>query len=191
MHAGSCTVWPRPRTLGPAGLSISGISSALLELGQGTKRDQVSPPRVGVLSCSCWVLVLTAPLPAGAPYWTRPERMDKKLLAVPAANTVRFRCPAAGNPTPSISWLKNGKEFRGEHRIGGIKVGVGLGGSLAPEPGRGAAFSPPSDLLQLRHQQWSLVMESVVPSDRGNYTCVVENKFGSIRQTYTLDVLGE
>ncbi|XP_023405478.1 fibroblast growth factor receptor 3 isoform X8 [Loxodonta africana] len=101
-------------------------------------------------------------VPVGAPYWTRPERMDKKLLAVPAANTVRFRCPAAGNPTPSISWLKNGKEFRGEHRIGGIK---------------------------LRHQQWSLVMESVVPSDRGNYTCVVENKFGSIRQTYTLDVL--
>uniref|UniRef100_A0A2I2Y302 Fibroblast growth factor receptor n=1 Tax=Gorilla gorilla gorilla TaxID=9595 RepID=A0A2I2Y302_GORGO len=98
----------------------------------------------------------------GAPYWTRPERMDKKLLAVPAANTVRFRCPAAGNPTPSISWLKNGREFRGNHRIGGIK---------------------------LRHQQWSLVMESVVPSDRGNYTCVVENKFGSIRQTYTLDVL--
>uniref|UniRef100_A0A452DU99 receptor protein-tyrosine kinase n=1 Tax=Capra hircus TaxID=9925 RepID=A0A452DU99_CAPHI len=99
---------------------------------------------------------------AGAPYWTRPERMDKKLLAVPAANTVRFRCPAAGNPTPSITWLKNGKEFRGEHRIGGIK---------------------------LRHQQWSLVMESVVPSDRGNYTCVVENKFGRIQQTYTLDVL--
>ncbi|XP_068831204.1 fibroblast growth factor receptor 3 isoform X6 [Capricornis sumatraensis] len=99
---------------------------------------------------------------SGAPYWTRPERMDKKLLAVPAANTVRFRCPAAGNPTPSITWLKNGKEFRGEHRIGGIK---------------------------LRHQQWSLVMESVVPSDRGNYTCVVENKFGRIQQTYTLDVL--
>ncbi|XP_020847901.1 fibroblast growth factor receptor 3 isoform X10 [Phascolarctos cinereus] len=98
----------------------------------------------------------------GAPYWTRPERMDKKLLAVPAANTVRFRCPAAGNPTPSIYWLKNGREFKGEHRIGGIK---------------------------LRHQQWSLVMESVVPSDRGNYTCVVENKYGSIQQTYTLDVL--
>ncbi|XP_028918919.1 fibroblast growth factor receptor 3 isoform X2 [Ornithorhynchus anatinus] len=99
---------------------------------------------------------------AGAPYWTRPERMDKKLLAVPAANTVRFRCPAAGNPAPTIHWLKNGKEFKGEHRIGGIK---------------------------LRHQQWSLVMESVVPSDRGNYTCVVENEHGSIRQTYTLDVL--
>ncbi|KAJ1213780.1 hypothetical protein NDU88_001411 [Pleurodeles waltl] len=99
---------------------------------------------------------------ANAPKFTRPEWMEKKLLAVPAANTVRFRCPAAGKPTPSITWLKNGKEFKGEHRIGGIK---------------------------LRHQQWSLVMESVVPSDRGNYTCVVANKYGTIRETYTLDVL--
>ncbi|XP_028584682.2 fibroblast growth factor receptor 3 isoform X1 [Podarcis muralis] len=97
-----------------------------------------------------------------APYWTRLEIMDRKLLAVPAANTVRFRCPAAGNPSPSIHWLKNGKEFKGEHRIGGIK---------------------------LRHQQWSLVMESVVPSDRGNYTCVVRNKYGIIWHTYQLDVL--
>eukprot|EP00061_Rhincodon_typus_P016943 g45415.t1 len=56
-----------------------------------------------------------------APYWARPDRMEKRLHAVPAANTVRFRCPAAGNPTPTIHWLKNGKEFKGEHRIGGIK----------------------------------------------------------------------
>ncbi|XP_015199866.1 fibroblast growth factor receptor 3 isoform X1 [Lepisosteus oculatus] len=97
-----------------------------------------------------------------APYWTRPDRMEKKLLAVPAANTVKFRCAAAGNPTPTIHWLKNGKEFRGEQRMGGIK---------------------------LRHQQWSLVMESAVPSDRGNYTCVVENKYGTITHTYQLDVL--
>lgn len=34
-------------------------------------------------------------------------------------------------------------------------------------------------------------MESAVPSDSGNYTCVVQNEFGSIQQTYTLDVLGE
>ncbi|XP_028657457.1 fibroblast growth factor receptor 3 isoform X5 [Erpetoichthys calabaricus] len=99
---------------------------------------------------------------AEAPHWTRPERMEKRLHAVPAASTVRFRCQAAGNPNPTIQWLKNGKEFRGEHRLGGIK---------------------------LRHQQWSLVMESVVPSDRGNYTCVVENKYGQISHTYQLDVL--
>ncbi|KAE8614913.1 hypothetical protein XENTR_v10008347 [Xenopus tropicalis] len=97
-----------------------------------------------------------------APYWTQPHRMDKKLHAVPAGNTVKFRCPAGGSPLPTIRWLKNGREFRGEHRIGGI---------------------------QLRHQHWSLVMESVVPSDRGNYTCVVENRIGSLTYTYFLDVL--
>ncbi|KAK9533137.1 hypothetical protein VZT92_008290 [Zoarces viviparus] len=62
------------------------------------------------------------PEDAEAPYWTRPDRMDKKLLAVPAANTVKFRCAAFGNPTPTIHWLKNGKEFKGEQRMGGIKV---------------------------------------------------------------------
>ncbi|KAK6475667.1 fibroblast growth factor receptor 4-like [Huso huso] len=97
-----------------------------------------------------------------APYWTHTQRMEKKLHAVPAGNTVKFRCPAMGSPMPSICWLKNGREFRGEHRIGGIK---------------------------LRHQHWSLVMESVVPSDRGNYTCVVENKYGVIFHSYILDVL--
>lgn len=34
-------------------------------------------------------------------------------------------------------------------------------------------------------------MESAVPSDRGNYTCVVQNKYGSISHTYQLDVLGK
>lgn len=34
-------------------------------------------------------------------------------------------------------------------------------------------------------------MESVVPSDRGNYTCLVENKYGSITHSYVLDVLGK
>lgn len=34
-------------------------------------------------------------------------------------------------------------------------------------------------------------MESVVPSDRGTYTCLVENPVGSIRYSYLLDVLGE
>ncbi|XP_006879953.1 PREDICTED: fibroblast growth factor receptor 2 isoform X1 [Elephantulus edwardii] len=97
-----------------------------------------------------------------APYWTNTEKMEKRLHAVPAANTVKFRCPAGGNPTPTMRWLKNGKEFKQEHRIGGYKV---------------------------RNQHWSLIMESVVPSDKGNYTCVVENVYGSINHTYHLDVV--
>ncbi|KPP67867.1 hypothetical protein Z043_113492, partial [Scleropages formosus] len=63
-----------------------------------------------------------------APQWAQPEKMEKKLHAVPASKTVR------------------------EH-------------------------------------MWTIIMESVVPSDKGNYTCVVENKYGSINHTYQLDVV--
>lgn len=38
---------------------------------------------------------------------------------------------------------------------------------------------------------WTIIMEAVVPSDKGNYTCVVENPYGSINHTYQLDVVGE
>ncbi|XP_062832088.1 fibroblast growth factor receptor 2 isoform X9 [Anolis carolinensis] len=100
--------------------------------------------------------------PIKGPKWTQTDKMEKRLHAVPAANTVKFRCPATGNPMPTMRWLKNGKEFKQEHRIGGYKV---------------------------RNQHWSLIMESVVPSDKGNYTCIVENIHGSINHTYHLDVV--
>ncbi|XP_078421744.1 fibroblast growth factor receptor 1-like isoform X2 [Cetorhinus maximus] len=99
---------------------------------------------------------------ARAPYWSQPEKMEKRLHAVPAMKTVKFRCPAGGNPPPSLHWLKNGKDFKQDHRIGGFKI---------------------------RSQHWSLIMEGVVPSDKANYTCVVANKYGSINHTYQLDVV--
>ncbi|NXK91494.1 FGFR1 factor, partial [Formicarius rufipectus] len=104
----------------------------------------------------------TKPNQAIAPYWTYPEKMEKKLHAVPAAKTVKFKCPSSGTPNPTLRWLKNGKEFKPDHRIGGYKV---LGAT------------------------WSIIMDSVVPSDKGNYTCIVENKYGSINHTYQLDVV--
>uniref|UniRef100_A0A672NUB1 receptor protein-tyrosine kinase n=1 Tax=Sinocyclocheilus grahami TaxID=75366 RepID=A0A672NUB1_SINGR len=88
--------------------------------------------------------------------------MEKKLHAVPASKTVKFRCQAEGNPTPKLRWLKNGKEFKRDQRIGGYK---------------------------LREHMWTIIMESVVPSDKGNYTCLVENEYGSINHTYQLDVV--
>nr|XP_033805639.1 fibroblast growth factor receptor 1 isoform X11 [Geotrypetes seraphini] len=97
-----------------------------------------------------------------APFWSYPGKMEKKLHAVPAAKTVKFRCQAGGSPSPTLRWLKNGKEVRPDHRIGGYKV---------------------------RDQTWSIIMDSVVPSDKGNYTCLVENKYGSINHTYQLDVI--
>uniref|UniRef100_A0A671T9F5 Fibroblast growth factor receptor n=1 Tax=Sinocyclocheilus anshuiensis TaxID=1608454 RepID=A0A671T9F5_9TELE len=99
---------------------------------------------------------------AMAPVWAQPDQMEKKLHAVPASKTVKFRCRANGNPTPTLKWLKNGKEFKKDQRIGGYKV---------------------------RERMWTIIMESVVPSDKGNYTCLVENKYGSINHTYQLDVV--
>ncbi|KAM4616609.1 fibroblast growth factor receptor 1-A isoform 1-T1 [Polymixia lowei] len=97
-----------------------------------------------------------------APQWAHPEKMEKKLHAVPASKTVKFRCQASGNPAPTLKWFKNGKEFKRDQRIGGFKV---------------------------RDHVWTIIMESVVPSDKGNYTCVVENQYGSINHTYQLDVV--
>lgn len=57
-----------------------------------------------------------------APQWAQPEKMEKKLHAVPASKTVKFRCQASGNPTPTLKWFKNGKEFKRDQRIGGFKV---------------------------------------------------------------------
>lgn len=57
-----------------------------------------------------------------APQWAQPEKLEKKLHAVPASRTVKFRCQASGNPTPTLKWYKNGKEFKRDHRIGGFKV---------------------------------------------------------------------
>ncbi|NXT66861.1 FGFR1 factor, partial [Chaetops frenatus] len=111
----------------------------------------------------------TKPNQAIAPYWTYPEKMEKKLHAVPAAKTVKFKCPSSGTPNPTLRWLKNGKEFKPDHRIGGYKVW-----------GAGAAGEQPLALI---------IMDSVVPSDKGNYTCIVENKYGSINHTYQLDVV--
>lgn len=44
---------------------------------------------------------------------------------------------------------------------------------------------------QVRDHVWTIIMESAVPSDKGNYTCLVENEYGSINHTYQLDVVGK
>ena len=68
--------------------------------------------------------------------------MEKKLHAVPAANTVKFRCAAGGNPRPKMRWLKNSRPFRQEDRMGGYKVGRG---SLLPKcPPAPPPYAPPA-----------------------------------------------
>ncbi|XP_024896478.1 fibroblast growth factor receptor 4 isoform X2 [Pteropus alecto] len=106
--------------------------------------------------------------PQHAPYWTHPQRMEKKLHAVPAGNTVKFRCPAAGNPTPTIRWLKDGQDFHGEHRIGGVRT-TDINSSEV-------------EVLYLRN---------VSAEDAGEYTCLAGNSIGLSYQSAWLTVLPE
>lgn len=122
-----------------------------------------------------------------------PEKMEKQLHAVPASKTVKFRCQAVGHPVPSLRWYKNGKEFKKDQRIGGFKVGgraLGGGERSAKRQGHRGRISHCCP-FQIRDHMWTLIMESVVPSDKGNYTCVVENEHGSLQHTYVLDVVGK
>ncbi|XP_078587238.1 fibroblast growth factor receptor 2-like isoform X6 [Branchiostoma floridae x Branchiostoma japonicum] len=96
-----------------------------------------------------------------APVWQKPED-NQKIIAAPAGNTVKMRCPATGNPRPTIRWLKDKQEFRESDRMEGYKI---------------------------RNKHWSLVMTGIVPSDEGFYTCIIQNDYGSINHTYELDVI--
>ncbi|XP_030005868.1 fibroblast growth factor receptor 1-A-like [Sphaeramia orbicularis] len=136
--------------------------------------DTMSSPRCFLLLLSWNLVVLLVLVPPAqsrpaaedtdtvlSPRWTVPHKMNK-VVAVPASKTVKFRCQATGNPTPSLHWYKNGKEFKKDQRIGGFKI---------------------------RDHMWTFIIESVVPSDKGNYTCVVENEYGRLTHTYLLDVV--
>ncbi|XP_062375865.1 fibroblast growth factor receptor 2 isoform X4 [Sardina pilchardus] len=184
-EAGSAISWTKDgAALGPDNRTV--IQQELLQI-----RD-AAPADSGMYACSalgvqggqtlCFIVNVTDAISSGddeddtdtsedgpgdreqmrPPEWTMKDKMEKKLHAVPAANTVKFRCAAEGNPRPKMRWLKNGRPFRQEDRMGGYKV---------------------------RQQHWTLIMESVVPSDKGNYTCLVENDYGAINHTYTLDVV--
>uniref|UniRef100_A0A4W5MN56 Fibroblast growth factor receptor n=1 Tax=Hucho hucho TaxID=62062 RepID=A0A4W5MN56_9TELE len=183
-EAGAITWTKDGSTLGANNRTL--IEQEVLEIRDATPKDS------GLYACStvgpqgsdtlCFIVNVTDAISSGddeddtersedvgadgeqirAPYWTLLEKMEKRLHAVPAANTVKFRCAAGGYPRPKMRWLKNSQPFRQEDRMGGYKV---------------------------RHQHWTLIMESVVPSDKGNYTCLVENAYGAINHTYTLDVV--
>lgn len=94
---------------------------------------------------------------ATAPYWKR--QPNQKMVAKPLGNVAELKCPAEGNPPPTISWLKDGKPFTAR-KLGNIE-----------------------------RRKWALKLANLVVDDVGNYTCVVKNKLGEKRWTYVLDVI--
>ncbi|XP_042202617.1 fibroblast growth factor receptor 3-like, partial [Callorhinchus milii] len=101
----------------------------------------------------------------GPPRWSRMSgSLSKPLWVVPSGSSVKLRCLATGVPTPSVAWHHDGGRLHGgeERRLGAFR---------------------------LRIKDWTLVLDSVVPSDAGNYSCVVSNQHGSIQHSYQLVVI--
>ncbi|XP_002741403.1 fibroblast growth factor receptor 3-like [Saccoglossus kowalevskii] len=102
-------------------------------------------------------------LKGSKPYFTSPQKMSRRFIAEPAGKgvTARFHCHADGNPTPRINWLKNHQEMDASNiRIDKVRI-----------------------------KKWSLILEDLLPSDSGLYTCIVGNQYGSINATYELEVI--
>jgi hypothetical protein len=49
---------------------------------------------------------------------------------------------------------------------------------------------PHRHLGSIRNGRWSLILEDLVVSDSGNYTCIVCNLCGCINFTYKVDIIG-
>jgi len=105
--------------------------------------------------------------PEGIP---EPPRWEDKaslisLEAEPFNAEVRLKCPAVGNPKPNVKWTKDGMDIG---RKGYVRLA---------DPGRPYKLKPNNVLL----------IKSLHPSDQGNYTCIISNKYGSIRHTIKLE----
>lgn len=96
-------------------------------------------------------------VPQMPPRFTKPGNMNR-LVAKPAGNMLRLKCPAEGNPEPNITWTKDG--------------------------------ATPSRMLgSVRNGRWSLILEDLVVSDSGNYSCIVCNLCGCINFTFKVDIV--
>ncbi|KAM7307858.1 fibroblast growth factor receptor 3-like [Ixodes scapularis] len=94
------------------------------------------------------------------PWFTNPQRMQNIMKVQPIGTAVRLNCHARGNPTPRVSWFKDGRPVVQQ----------------ANSP-----TSRPAD-------QFTLYLVRLTKNDSGEYTCVVANHLGSVEWTYHLDV---
>ncbi|XP_014667470.1 PREDICTED: fibroblast growth factor receptor 3-like [Priapulus caudatus] len=97
------------------------------------------------------------------PFWVKPSVMRIQMVVKTASSPVSLRCPAAGNPMPNITWLRNGEPLVETWRM---------------------TFK-----VEVVQKRWALSFASVTKAYEGDYTCVVANVYGSIQWTYSLEVI--
>ena len=78
------------------------------------------------------------------------------IILYPSELQVRLKCSAEGSPRPGIAWFKDGLPLE----------------------------SRPGAKHRARDETFSLKISKLSPPDEGNYTCVVTNDYGQIREVY-------
>uniref|UniRef100_A0A1B0CEQ6 receptor protein-tyrosine kinase n=1 Tax=Lutzomyia longipalpis TaxID=7200 RepID=A0A1B0CEQ6_LUTLO len=94
-----------------------------------------------------------------APVFTRKGSMHF-LESHPTGHSITLKCASSGNPQPTITWSKNNSNGTINRQLGGI-----------------------------RYSKTGISMDSLTPSDSGNYTCNVCNIVACINFTYQLMVM--
>ncbi|XP_074641285.1 fibroblast growth factor receptor 4-like [Tubulanus polymorphus] len=87
------------------------------------------------------------------------KRDNTRTIIRPAGQSAEFRCHNIGNPQPVLTWFKNGEKF----------------------------LTRPFSTVTFR--RYAIVLDDLTNGDNGNYTCVVENQYGSINWTFKLEVV--
>ncbi|XP_065208073.1 fibroblast growth factor receptor-like 1 [Planococcus citri] len=95
-----------------------------------------------------------------APYLIE-SRKFPRVVVKPTQNYLELKCPAAGNPYPNITWLKDG-----------------------------SPVSASADLFKYDSDKWSIEKENSTSYDSGKYTCIVCNKIGCANHTFDVHVIG-
>ncbi|XP_064601371.1 fibroblast growth factor receptor 2-like [Liolophura sinensis] len=136
----------------------------------------------------------------GAPVFTNNKPM-RHLVVVPAARSVRLKCPAAA----SRSLISHGgKAMYHLSRESLVRSGISqvtwsfqviIGSTpslVTPPPPHGVfdltLYSSKPD-YELKIKKWQLILPDVIPEDNGNYTCVVQNIHGRIQHSFTVEVI--
>lgn len=117
---------------------------------------------VAITYVCAWQDNNVAPIPedwGSRPRFTNPRKLQEQSFRVrPAGASIKFKCPAVGEPSPTIVWLKNGQRFS------------------RPEGST------------TRRKDYSLYLGELTANDTGSYTCVVYNMWGSINWTFSVEV---